>query len=141
MHGGRIMLGEMIGEEQGRITATRVLPFDGTAMKVEVSFQGSGTLVGVETTNMGTYISTLMPNGTYNGVGQGIVMTKDGEMLTWTGTGVGKPTGKGMAARWRGSLCIQTSSQRFAKLNEIATLFEYDVDENGNTTDKLWEWK
>lgn len=135
------MLGEMIGEEQGKITGTRVLPFVGTSPRMEVSFQGSGQLVGVETTNMGTYISTLMPSGVFNGVGQGLVMTKDGETLTWTGTGVGKPTGKGMAARWRGSIYFQASSTRFAKLNEIAILFEYEVDENGNTTDKLWEWK
>jgi hypothetical protein len=135
------MLGEMIGEEQGKITAVRVLPSIGQAPRVEVSFQSAGNLVGVEATNMGTYISTLMPNGIFNGTGQGVVMTKDGDMATWTGTGVGKPTGKGFAASWRGAIYFQTSSPRLEGLNKIATNFEYEVDENGNTSTKLWEWK
>jgi hypothetical protein len=135
------MLGEMIGEEQGRITGIRVLPSEGQNPRMEVSFQANGQLVGVETTTMGTYISTLMPNGVFNGVGQGVVMSKDGDMATWTGTGVGKPTGKGSAASWRGSLCYQTSSQRLAGLSKIVTVFEYEVDENGATAAKLWEWK
>ena len=67
------MLGEMIGEEQGKITGIRVLPSEGQNPRMEVSFQASGRLVGVETTTMGTYISTLMPNGVFNGVGQGVV--------------------------------------------------------------------
>lgn len=135
------MLGEMIGEEQGKITGMRVLPSDGTSPKIEVSFQANGKLIGVETTNMGTYISTLMPTGVFYGVGQGISMTKDGDAIPWTGSGVGKPTGKGTAASWRGSIYFQTSSPRFARLNDVAVLFEYEVDENGNTADKLWEWK
>lgn len=135
------MLGEMIGEDQGKISAVRMLPSNGQAPQVEVSFQSSGNLVGVESTNLGTYISTLMPNGIFNGIGQGMVMTQDGDTATWTGTGVGKPTGKGFAASWRGAIYFQTSSPRLEGLNKIATLFEYEVDENGNTSTKLWEWK
>jgi hypothetical protein len=135
------MLGEMIGEEQGKIVAVRVLPSNGQAPQVEVSFQSKGKLVGVETTNLGTYISTLMPTGIFNGNGQGVAMTPDGDTVTWTGTGVGKPTGKGHAASWRGALYFQTSSQRLAGLNKIATVFEYEIDENGNSSTKLWEWK
>jgi hypothetical protein len=135
------MLGEMIGEEQGKITAVRVLPSNGQNTRMEVSFQSSGNLVGVESTNFGTYISTLLPTGICNGTGQGVVMTKDGDIATWTGTGVGKMTGKGLAVSWRGSIYFQTSSQRLEGLNKFATIFEYEVDENGNTSAKFWEWK
>ena len=135
------MLGEMIGQEQGKITAIRVLPSNGSAPQMEVSFQSTGNLVGMETTEFGTYISTLMPTGMFNGSGQGIVMTRDGDMATWTGTGVGKPAGKGLAASWRGSLTFQTSSPRLVGLNKMATVFEYEIDESGNTSAKLWEWK
>lgn len=135
------MLGEMIGEEQGRITAVRVLPSNGQTPRMEVSFQSTGNLVGMETTEYGSYISTLMPTGLFSGTGQGVITTRDGDMATWTGTGVGKPTGKGSAASWRGAIFFQTSSQRLAGLNKIATLFEYEIDENGNTSAKLWEWK
>ncbi|MFZ3166594.1 MAG: hypothetical protein WA130_03190 [Candidatus Methanoperedens sp.] len=136
------MLGEMIGETQGKITVSRVLPFEGEelAPKVESSFQDSGKILGVEVTNIGTYWSTVRAGGLY-GEGQGIVMTKDGEMASWTGQGVGKFTGSGSASIWRGSLFYQTSSQKLARLNNIVVVFEYEVDENGNTHDKLWEWK
>lgn len=135
------MLGEMIGEEQGKITAVRVLPSNGQAPQIEVSFQSTGNLVGVQTTEMGTYISTLLPSGVFNGTGQGVTMTQDGDTATWTGTGVGTPKGKGLAASWRGAIFYQTSSQRLAGLNKFASLFEFEVDEDGNTSAKLWEWK
>jgi len=135
------MLGEMIGDEQGKITAVRVLPSNGQMPRMEVSFQSTGNLVGMETTEYGSYISTLMPTGLFSGTGQGVITTRDGDMATWTGTGVGKPTGKGSAASWRGAIFFQTSSQRLAGLNKIATLFEYEIDENGNTSAKMWEWK
>lgn len=134
------MLGEMIGETQGKITGNRVLPSDGQAPKVESSFQDSGKILGVEITDIGTYWSIVRGGGLY-GEGQGIIMTRDGEMAYWTGQGVGRFTGRGSASIWRGSLFYQTSSQKLARLNSIAVVFEYEVDENGNTHDKLWEWK
>ena len=135
------MLGEMIGEEQGKITAVRVLPSNGQSPQTEVSFQTTGQLVGVQATHIGTYVSTLMPTGVFNGTGQGMVVTQDGDTATWTGSGVGIPKGKGFAASWRGAIYFQTSAQRLAGLNKFATIFEFDIDENGNTTGKLWEWK
>ncbi|HYD59394.1 MAG TPA: hypothetical protein VEC35_03525 [Noviherbaspirillum sp.] len=135
------MLGEMIGEDQGKITSVRVLPFNGQSPQTEVSFQSAGNLVGVQTTQVGTYISTLMPTGVFNGTGQGIVMTQDGDTAIWTGSGVGTPKGKGLAASWRGSIFFQTTAQRLSGLNKFATMFEFEVDENGNTTGKFWEWK
>ena len=68
-------------------------------------------------------------------------MTKDGERVTWTGQGVGSFTGRGSAVSWRGSLYYQTSSQKLARLNSVAAVFEYEVDENGNSSSKVWEWK
>lgn len=135
------MLGEMIGEDRGKITSVRVLPSEGSAPRLEVSFQGAGKLIGQDVSEVASYISTLMPSGVLNGVGQGLITTKKGEILTWTGNGIGKPTGHGMAASWRGSICYQTSAASLAGLNKIVAIFEFEVDESGNTTGKLWEWK
>lgn len=49
------MLGDQIGEERGKITARRVLPSDGGGPKVEVTFEASGTVLGSEGTDLGTY--------------------------------------------------------------------------------------
>ena len=134
------MLGELLGEESGQTTGIRVLPSEGAMPTVEVSFQASGTLVGVGTTDMGTYSSVVRPDGTLHGVGQGVIMTSDGEMATWSGEGVGRFTGRGTAVSWRGAIYYQTASPKLARLNSVAALFEYEVDENGKTQAKLWEW-
>lgn len=135
------MLGEMLGEERGQVTGTRVLSVEGSAPKVEVSFQASGRILGVDTTDMGTYWSIQRPDGTLFGEGQGIVMTADGEMATWQGQGVGQFAGRGAAASWRGAIYYRTTSQKLARLNGIAVVFEYEVDETGKTAAKIWEWK
>jgi hypothetical protein len=90
---------------------------------------------------MGTYWSVMRPNGVIYAEGQGVIMTKEGEVVSWTGSGVGKPTGRGAAIRFSYSLAFQTSSQRLARLNSVLGVGEYEADENGNTHDKLWEWK
>jgi hypothetical protein len=135
------MLGEQIGEETGQITGTRVLPDEGAGPKVEVSFQSSGTIFGIHESDMGTYISVARPDGTLFGEGQGILMTDQGEVVTWRGQGVGRPTGHGMAATWRASIYGQTTSERLARINTIATVIELDVDESGKLTSTSWEWK
>jgi hypothetical protein len=53
------MLGEKLVEETGKITGYRVLPSDGMHPKVEVSFQAAGKILGIDSTDMGTYCSVL----------------------------------------------------------------------------------
>jgi len=130
------MLGEMLGEASGKMSGQRVLP-DG---KVEISFQQSGKILGVETTEIGTYTSEMRADDTLFGEGQGVDMTKDGETAMWKGPGVGKFTRPG-AISYRGAIYYQTTSKKLARLNGIAIVFEYETDENGNTSGKFWEWK
>ena len=139
--GGIFMLGEMLGEERGKVTGYRVLPSEGQGPKVEVSFQASGRILGIETTDRGTYWSVVRPGGALYGEGQGVLMTKDGEMASYSAQGVGRFTGKGGGVSWRGAIYYQTASQKLARLNGIAVIFEYEVDENDNTHVKFWEWK
>jgi hypothetical protein len=70
-----------------------------------------------------------------------IAMTDQGEVVTWRGQGVGRFTGHGMAVSWRGAIYYQTTSERLARLNGIAAVFEYEADESGKTADKTYEWK
>ncbi len=134
------MLGEQIGDERGKVLGYRVLPSEGQGPRMEVSFQASGRLLGVDTTDTGTYWSVLRAGGSLYGEGQGIIMTKDGETASWVGQGRGKVQGGGRVS-WRGSIYYETTSQKLARLNGMAAIFEYEVDENGNTNAKIWEWK
>jgi hypothetical protein len=133
------MLGEQMGEARGKRTARRVVSVDG-GFKVEVSFETSGKLLGVNATEVGTYWSVSRPDGTLYGEGQGVVLTEDGGMATWKGQGVGKFVGGG-AVSYRGAIYYTTTSPKLARLNTVAAVFEFEVDGDGNTHSKLWEWK
>jgi hypothetical protein len=132
------MLGNQIGESKGKRLVRRVLSV--TPATAEVSFEDTGMLLGIKTTGMGTYTSTVRADGSIFGQGQGMNMTDDGEAVTWTGTGLGK-FGPGGSVSYRGMLFLQTSSQKLASLNNACAAFEYDVDPSGQTVSKLWEWK
>ena len=134
------MQGEKIGEEVGKVTSQRVLPNPGGGPKMETSFQANLVLLGVETTDTGTYWSVVRPDGTLYGEGQGIVMGKEGDLATWTGQGVGTIKKDG-AVSYRGAVYYQSSSARWSRLNSVAAIFEYEVDTQGNTRSQLWEWK
>lgn len=133
------MLGEQIFEESGQITLQRVLPSAGPLPVIEASFVTTGTIRGIEYRNTGTFNAVAQPDGTLRGDGQGFSTTVDGDMLTWTANGVGRPS-EGGAVRWRGVFLNQTASERLASLNGMAIVFEFDVDAEGNITSKGWEW-
>ncbi|OFW39799.1 MAG: hypothetical protein A3J28_09110 [Acidobacteria bacterium RIFCSPLOWO2_12_FULL_60_22] len=134
------MLGELLGEEKGKITGYRVVQTAGAGQKVEVSFQGSGKLLGIEIKEIATYASVMKPGGYMFGSGQGIIMTKDGESVCWVGQGTGRhKPGGGMS--WRGAVYYETASQKLARLNGAAVVYEHDTDAHDNFTTKFWEWK
>ncbi len=135
------MLGEKVAEFRGNVTGQRFLPSNESGSVVEVSVQTSGTILGAEATFMATYDVVIRPDGTLDGQGQGVIMTPEGDMVTVTGQGAGRFTGNGSANSFRGAIFFHTASEKLARLNGMATAFEWDVDENGKLEADLWEWK
>jgi hypothetical protein len=133
------MLGEQIGEMSGRRTARRVLSADNT-FKVEVSFEDRGKMLGMDGGNVGTYCATNRADGTLVGEGHGVFVTDGGETVCWKGVGTGAFTGGG-AVSYRGAVIYTTASKKLARLNAVAGAFEFNVDAEGNTHSKIWEWK
>jgi len=132
------MLGELIGEWTGKRVVRRVLP--GSVPIIEVSFEESGKVLGVSCMGFGTYTAYPRPDGTMYGEGQGLIASMDGDMVTWKGGGAGKFK-PGGAISYRGMVYYQTASQKLGRLNGMAAAFEYEVDAEGKTATKLWEWK
>ena len=132
------MLGDQLGESKGKRMVRRVLSSE--PLKLEVSFEDAGTMLGVATNGMGTYTSEARPDGSVYGEGHGAMITADGEPITWRGSGAGKLL-PGGAVSYRGILYYRTASQKLARLNNACGVFEYEVDAGGNTTAKVWEWK
>jgi hypothetical protein len=132
------MLGDVVSETRGKRIVRRVLSSD--PLKVEVSFEDSGSILGVAVTGFGTYESVVRPDGSIYGEGHGISTTADGDVVTWRGAGQGK-FGPGGAVSYRGMLFFQTQSQKLAQMNDAPGAFEYEVDAAGNTHSKVWAWK
>jgi hypothetical protein len=134
------MLGEQIAEEKGKIISQRVLGVE--PPKMEISFSGTGKYRGTDGTVTVTYWSALGSDGTLHGEGQGLVISRDGqEMATFTGQGVGHFVGPGKV-RFVGSVFYNTNSKgKLAFLNNLVAVFEHEVDESGNVSNKFWEWK
>ena len=131
------MLGDLIFEEKSKTTGVRVLPDGG----IEQASQGSGKAWGVEYNSVETFVSTARPDGTQWFEGQGVAFTKDGEGLSFKGSGIGRSTGAGWAAKGTGVAYFQTASQKLAKANSTVGVFEFESDAEGNGTVKAWEWK
>ena len=133
------MLGELLGEEKGKVTTYRVMKSEG-GHSVEVTFRTEGTVLGAQMRNIGTYSSQVRPGGFLFGEGQGVIMTKDGESISWVGQGTGhfKPTG---GVSFRGAIYYETASQKLARLNGLAVVYEHETDASDNASSKYWEWK
>jgi len=134
------MLGEKIGEMSGKITSQRVLSVADGGLKMESSFQATGTLLGTKVKEIGTYSTVFRADGTQYGQGEGVMMLSDGKTATWTGHGVGT-TNKDGTASYRGSIYYQSTPQEWSRLNKVAVLFEYEIDAEGDTHSQYWEWK
>ena len=136
------MLGEKIGEDRGKIIGQRVLSVEAGVPRFEVTMQTSGKLLGVDYTETATYCSTPVAgaNSLY-GEGDGVILTKDGEALTWHGIGAGKLTGRGQASSWRGTVCFRNLPPKFARLQGVACIFEHDCAEDGSVETRVYEWK
>ncbi len=128
------MLGELIGEFTGKNTVYRVLP-DG---KIETSNQGMGKLLGMDAFIMSTAISTIS-NGTFMGEVNSMLTTMDGSVVMMRGNAVSWQGEKGGVTR---AASIQTTeSQKLLRLIKVVAVHEYETDEMGNWTGKIWEWK
>ncbi len=134
-------LGDQLGDSSGRITGTRVItPVVGAPAQIEVAFQGSGTMLGQQITDVGTYVQSVRPGGILYGEGDVLFLTADGESAQWTGFGVGRPTGPFPAGHFAVCGSTLTDSQALGRLNEVATVVEFDVREDGSYGWTLWEW-
>jgi hypothetical protein len=88
-----------------------------------------------------TYWSKTRSDGSIHGEGKGIMTTKDGDVVNLIGNGAAKSRGSDGSVHYRGAIYFHTTSQKLSKLNGATGVHEYDVDAEGNTVARVWEWK
>jgi hypothetical protein len=132
------MLGAELGQEDGRIIGQRVI--DAGGPKIESTFSAEGIYRTIEVTDLGTYWTIPRSGGALYGQGQGLLTTRDGQFATWTAQGFGRFTAP-RTIWFRGSIFYHTDSTgTFGFINNLMAVFEYDVNEVGNTSARSWEW-
>lgn len=135
------MLGEILFEEKGTASGIRVLSLEHGETTVEVSLQTQGSIRGVAETSLWTYWSKTRADGSIYGEGKGFMTTEDGDVIHMVGSGAAKAPGPDGVIHYRGAVYFNTASARFSHLNGTVGVHEYDVDAQGNTAAKVWEWK
>jgi hypothetical protein len=141
-----MVLGELIEDESGKITGHRILDVEGP--KVERSFMMAGKYKDVEATDIGTFWTVMRQNAEGEPImyaeAQGVITAKDGHgMSTYKAQGIGRMTGTGKV-RFHGSVFFRTPSTGGGKLSfldNMVGVFEYEGDEQGDCSAKVWEWK
>ena len=132
------MLGEQITELKGKTTGRRVLDAEGPIIETSVSASGSARRTQVNESI--TYVAKPVSSGVLHGKGRGVIMAGNSEMVTLEGEGIGRITANGV--KWRCAIFYRTASTgKLSFLNNTVGLFEAEVDEDGNFTEKIWEWK
>jgi hypothetical protein len=139
------LLGDLFYEAKGKIIGQRVLDVI-NGLKIETSVSYNGIIKGnVNVTHIATFRSIPKSDGLLYAEGEGIITTKDGsnEMVTETGRGIGQFANGGSKVIFRGSFIFNTSSStgKLAFLNKIIGVLEYEADEAGDSSLKVWEWK
>ncbi len=136
-------MGEIIYESKGKIIGQRVKSVEDEILKLEITATGSETVRrNIEVNETWTYWAIRRQDGSFYGEGQGVIMTKDGgEFVTATGRGEGRMTRSGTTT-YPGTLFFNASSgTKLAFLDHIIGVNEYELDELGGYSFKLWEWK
>ncbi len=138
-------LGDPFFVEQGRIIGQRVLAVT-PQPQLEFSFMANASInnggdVVVNAVNTGTSVSTLNADGTFRGEGQGILRTQGGDVATWTNQVVGSITPEGtIITRGVGIWSTPSITGELAFMNNMITVFEVQIDREGNLSAREWEW-
>ena len=134
-------LGELLIEETGTITSVRVLPSTAEGANYEIGLTANGELRGSKYTTNWTYTQTVRNDGTVIGGGDGVMTTECGNSIFLKGSGSAVGADSAGAIPFRVINHFHTHSEKFADLNGIAVVGEYDVSAEGTTNAKMWHWK
>ncbi|HYA84944.1 MAG TPA: hypothetical protein VEH06_16085 [Candidatus Bathyarchaeia archaeon] len=130
--------GHLIYEVHGKIVAQKMI--NSTAW--EVSYAGVGRFTnGVDVTEVWTYIDSHTQSGVIQGVGHGMLKTVDNrEIATSKGYGRGFPE-EGKIVYPTAQLYSTNSTGRLAFLKDIVGFSDWHVQNSGNYSYKMWQFK
>jgi hypothetical protein len=109
--------------------------------QIEQSSLENGTMQGVgNVTDLETWTNTFVSPGIVHGVGQGVMTTADGQVATWTATGIGRSNADGVIIYHDVIIFNTNSNGNLAFLKNLEAL-SITVVNGTKQTRMMWEWK
>ncbi len=71
----------------------------------------------------------------------GLLTTQEHDVATLKINRTGVSSGKGRKTSFRETIYYATQSQRLERFDRLVGVSELETDENGDWTQKIWEWK
>jgi hypothetical protein len=137
-----VPFGDKLWEDTGKASGVTIKSVGPDGVNIEVNY--AGEYKGFGTLPDGTFIGTAnilqKPNGMNLETDQGVLTTKDGEVVVYKGSGTGKAEG-GKSRRLTTYTCM-TASQKLGWLNGSILVREGDGDTGLPTfRGTAYEWK
>ena len=137
-------IGNSFYEETTKSTGIRVVDVS-HGPKIEISFEGNGTINGsTQVTDIGTIwtLPTSPDETNLYSEGQGILTTQQGAMATYKQQAFGEITSDGRVL-FRGAMFFSSSPSQageLAFLDNLVGVYNYESDLAGNAERVVWEW-
>ncbi len=119
----------------------------GTSMKTldkgsqveEITFDGNGTINGVEFTEQGSYFALIKLDGSIHSHGSVVIMTEEGESASYTYQTLGMVRADGKLIELGCALVSTTSKGRLASLDKMVLILKTEIDQQAGIG-KTWGW-
>ena len=108
----------------------------------EITFDGSGTINGIEFTEQGSYFALIKPEGSIHSHGSVTIMTVEGESAAYTYQTLGMIRRDGKLVELGCAFVSTTSNGKLASLDKAVLVLRTEIDQQvgiGKTWG--WEWK
>jgi hypothetical protein len=113
---------------------------------------GTGRFKGVNFSDQHNVKTKYLPDGTIRYTEKGMIFADNGEIVTWSGHGVGRPNKAGgydgggsyifqYKARLETGDKKKRKEQKFVALDNVIGVYELRSDKKGNGSQKWYEWK
>lgn len=122
----------------------------GTSMKTldkrrqveEITFDGKGTIKGIEFTEQGSYFALIKPDGSIHSHGSVAIMTAEGESGAYTYQTLGMVRADGKLVELGCAFVSTTSKGNLASLDKAVLILRTEIDQQAGTGKTWgWEWK
>lgn len=134
----RSLLGPLVEEGRGKRTGRRVIA-TAPQLRVEASIEESATFLGIRGVSVMTYTSNIHADGILHSDGEGAFASLHAGIVSWKATGAGRVCEDGKIDYF-GSLDFATKSERLARLDGACGVLQSEIDAQGNTHSRIWEF-